>query len=508
MFVGQIPRDWYEDDCRQLLEPYGEIYAINILKDKETKKSKGCCFVTYYTRKAALDAQNALHNLRKLPSCRNPIQMKPADNENKNDRKLFIGKLPKFITETEILKTFEQFGLIEECIILRDNQGQSRGCAFVTFSTRSNATQAMRELNQTKIFDGCMVPIVVKFAESNPDHQHQRRQQQQQQQQSNSHSDLRSPITIMNSLFNTATTPMAAINLSAQPLVSYPRVHAQSPNSSITSTGTNALSAIDQTNSVYLNNLIKFQQQQSQQQQLLNMSTLSHPTANPYATAAALPTDLTYPNLVLGTKSTATAAALIASGQISAAAYPTTATVTNTSPTHHFPLVAMAANAKLADSLTMAAMNATSPYHHAYHHHHHHPAVYHAKHHYGLTTTTTTAAMNNGKQIEGPDGSNLFIYHLPAEYSDYDLITLFAPFGNVISAKVFIDKNSNLSKCFGFVSYDNPESAQNAIRSMNGFQVMNKRLKVQLKKFVKNRTESSSSSFLAKQLCTIFIFGG
>ena len=36
-----------------------------------------------------------------------------------------------------------------------------------------------------------------------------------------------------------------------------------------------------------------------------------------------------------------------------------------------------------------------------------------------------------------------------AEYSDYDLITLFAPFGNVISAKVFIDKNSNLSKCFG-----------------------------------------------------------
>ena len=34
----------------------------------------------------------------------------------------------------------------------------------------------------------------------------------------------------------------------------------------------------------------------------------------------------------------------------------------------------------------------------------------------------------------------------------------------------------------GFVSYDNPESAQNAIRSMNGFQVMNKRLKVQLKK--------------------------
>lgn len=41
MFVGQIPKDWNEDDCRKLLEPYGEIYSINILRDKETKKSKG-----------------------------------------------------------------------------------------------------------------------------------------------------------------------------------------------------------------------------------------------------------------------------------------------------------------------------------------------------------------------------------------------------------------------------------------------------------------------------------
>lgn len=27
----------------------------------------GCCFVTFYTRKAALEAQNALHNIKTLP---------------------------------------------------------------------------------------------------------------------------------------------------------------------------------------------------------------------------------------------------------------------------------------------------------------------------------------------------------------------------------------------------------------------------------------------------------
>jgi CUG-BP- and ETR3-like factor len=59
---------------------------------------------------------------------------------------------------------------------------------------------------------------------------------------------------------------------------------------------------------------------------------------------------------------------------------------------------------------------------------------------------------------------------------------MFLPYGNVVSAKVFIDKNTNLSKCFGFVSYDNPLSAQASIQAMNGFQVGAKRLKVQLKR--------------------------
>ena len=59
---------------------------------------------------------------------------------------------------------------------------------------------------------------------------------------------------------------------------------------------------------------------------------------------------------------------------------------------------------------------------------------------------------------------------------------MFQPFGSVISSKVFIDKHTSLSKCFGFVSYDNPLSAQSAIQAMNGFQIGTKRLKVQLKR--------------------------
>lgn len=52
-------------------------------------------------------------------------------------------------------------------------------------------------------------------------------------------------------------------------------------------------------------------------------------------------------------------------------------------------------------------------------------------------------------RLIGPMGANLFIYHLPRDLTDADLATLFAPFGPVISAKVFVDKKTDESKGFG-----------------------------------------------------------
>ncbi|KAL4698868.1 hypothetical protein H8959_011525, partial [Pygathrix nigripes] len=174
MFVGQIPRSWSEKELKELFEPYGAVYQINVLRDRSQNppQSKGCCFVTFYTRKAALEAQNALHNIKTLPGMHHPIQMKPADSEKSNaveDRKLFIGMVSKKCNENDIRVMFSPFGQIEECRILRGPDGLSRGCAFVTFSTRAMAQNAIKAMHQSQTMEGCSSPIVVKFADTQKD---------------------------------------------------------------------------------------------------------------------------------------------------------------------------------------------------------------------------------------------------------------------------------------------------------------------------------------------------
>src|ERR1041385_3881183 len=62
---------------------------------------------------------------------------------------------------------------------------------------------------------------------------------------------------------------------------------------------------------------------------------------------------------------------------------------------------------------------------------------------------------------------NIYVGNLSWSLKDQELSNLFAPFGEVSSAKIVTDKFTQRSKGFGFVEMPNDEEAQAAIAQLN-----------------------------------------
>ena len=73
---------------------------------------------------------------------------------------------------------------------------------------------------------------------------------------------------------------------------------------------------------------------------------------------------------------------------------------------------------------------------------------------------------------------NIYVGNLSWNLKDQDLSNLFAPFGEVASAKIVTDKFTQRSKGFGFVEMPDDEQAQAAIAQLNGSEVDGRNLVV------------------------------
>ena len=64
---------------------------------------------------------------------------------------------------------------------------------------------------------------------------------------------------------------------------------------------------------------------------------------------------------------------------------------------------------------------------------------------------------------------NIYVGFLPENYNDNDLRSKFSEFGKVNSAKVIMDRDTGLSKCFGFVEMPNENEGQLALDALRNW---------------------------------------
>ncbi|HVF97824.1 MAG TPA: RNA-binding protein [Flavisolibacter sp.] len=72
---------------------------------------------------------------------------------------------------------------------------------------------------------------------------------------------------------------------------------------------------------------------------------------------------------------------------------------------------------------------------------------------------------------------NIYVSNLSFNVQDEDLREFFTPFGEVTSAKVIMDRDTNKSRGFGFVEMSDDEAAKKAIAELDGATVDGRTIK-------------------------------
>jgi len=436
LFVGKIPNEFIESDLLPLFEAWGTVKECVIIRDKCNSQSKGSAFVRMNRLCDADAAIKELHQRRNLGSdSLGPMQVKYAAGEAEriglsettanpgvDEAKLFVGSLHRNASEDDLRSIFNRFGEITEVFLIRDPAtGLGRGCAFVKFAYKESGLWACRDLNNIGTHAGSPRQMEVRFAESKKQ----------------------------------------------QPMGGGPSSN-QQPISSGGSFATGQLS--------------QGMGGPQQQQQQSSLSNQGGPLIGGGVLNPSMNTPISSPGINCGSSS------LISSGVVaSGVSNSMTATHSNDNPrqagcwkeyfndqgrpyyhseSSNVTTWDIPPEFDALDSSSNNPLGVPSP-----------PAPRSSS--AGPHSAGSSNHISNDQA--GPPGANVFIFHVPNEWSQPELLQAFSPWGTIVSARVAVDKVTQRNKGYAFVSYDSIQSAATAVQQMNGFMAGTKRLKVSIK---------------------------
>ncbi|KAJ4459402.1 putative CRE-EXC-7 protein [Paratrimastix pyriformis] len=410
LIVNYLPPTVTEAQLRDMFAPFGTIVGCHLMTDKHTRASLCYGFVEYESEgdvKTAIEAMNGrqMENKRLKVSVARP---KSSEIVNAN---LYISGLNRETTKEQIEAVFGPHGSLIDCHLLLNEAGESKGVAFVRFSTHTEAEDAINTINGTAPF-GDGKTINVKFAET---------PQQKQQRLSGF------PGAVPQGRFGFVRQPQmypAAPQMAAAPglvnplqqLMAAQLIQQQQAAAQAAATGTSAAAAAQP------------QLAAIQQAALLQLSGGNPVLANPALIQQSL---------------LALAAASQSADITSAPPHPTQQNHALSSRRLDTAAAAAAAN-------PAASFGGMSPLAAA------------------MKPAVPAASVLPSAAIPGGAPTTLFVYNLPPEADESYVLRLFSTYGQVTNAKVIRDPATQAPKGYGFVNFLRHEDALLAIQSTNG----------------------------------------
>ncbi|XP_035731410.1 RNA-binding protein Musashi homolog Rbp6-like isoform X8 [Vespa mandarinia] len=138
MFIGGLSWQTSPEGLREYFTKYGDITEVMVMKDPTTRRSRGFGFITFAdpasVDKVLAQGNHELDGKKIDPKVAFPRRTHPKMVTR--TKKIFVGGLSAPTTLEDVKNYFEQFGPIEDAMLMFDKQtNRHRGFGFVTFQS-------------------------------------------------------------------------------------------------------------------------------------------------------------------------------------------------------------------------------------------------------------------------------------------------------------------------------------------------------------------------------------
>lgn len=159
LFIGGISWDTDEDRLKEYFRTYGEVVEAVIMRDRTTGRARGFGFVVFADPAVAervvmdkhmidgrtVEAKKAVPRDDQHLLNRNTgsIHGSPGPGRTK---KIFVGGLASTVTESDFKKYFDQFGTINDVVVMYDHNTQRpRGFGFITYDSEEAVERVLHK---------------------------------------------------------------------------------------------------------------------------------------------------------------------------------------------------------------------------------------------------------------------------------------------------------------------------------------------------------------------------
>ncbi|CAN6197157.1 unnamed protein product [Urochloa humidicola] len=154
LFIGGLSWETNENHLRKYFGRFGEVTAAVVMRGHKTHYGRGFGFVVFSDASVAEHVTMGKHFINgRMVSAKKAgleddhnILSKSNAKSIRIGRKIFVGGLPSNVTEADFRRTFEQFGVITNVLVIYNHYTKRpRGFGFVTYDSKDAVDKALHK---------------------------------------------------------------------------------------------------------------------------------------------------------------------------------------------------------------------------------------------------------------------------------------------------------------------------------------------------------------------------